>query len=1003
MNILSINKGSEIFRYKLLEKKEDIGNFFGEIYTYVQSLMSYLWDNPIVVSKLVIHSKKEDLKQNLVPLIVNNFYENILSSNYIEDHLLYIICLVLKDEIDNRITGQSDYKNFLEDTPCGILLEELIMKQDVQTYFKTLIFKMVSYLEEENSSYEINFNVKYIHNEFNKTKEVIEAEYKKTGKKHKVIASDYFRRNNEGSIDSDLSNDGNKLFTSKYIISFSKEEYTLLLSKNQENKIMNDFLSSQSQACMDNPNIFSNETLLKNVFQLEHSKEILASYQIDFTKTIKILDEFLKSLFNYLYLLPYSVKCICKIIILMIRRKFKDWKIVEQNAFISKFFFHKLFSPILENPGMRALINNFIISGVTRHNLNVISFILKQLFSGKFFVDGSSESDYTPFNWYFIDKIQDVYSFFENITQVKLPPFIEKLINNELPESFVYNYFQENPEEGFFHRSICFNFKDLCVILNNMKNLKDKIFVSEDTKYIQKSFEKLVNKSGIAMIEKIKKNIKYEMITPADSKKKKDVKSLPILNFFLFSELLTNEKYKKIFSMEQEKASFSLPELKTTQTDEENWKNNVIKIKNFLCALLNNYRVLVKTDFVEGTTNNTISILSYLKKYMKVSNFVIDGSIPSEWYVDSFLEYMKKIPPDLIANDCDFIYRELESDLNSSIKELDFESLSVILGKVKFCKRGITYYEKMKTLLIDIKLNEKVQKIIENEPIFVELEFKYNNKYKELKIKKSNKKDIRINSYDNIVLNKAIQKTYYCGTIKSFTKIFPNISKYHQIIEKNLTDMENDLKLTQNLMNYFKIINDYLMSENSSVYNLIGTREFGNISIKIYDYVMEKLYDKIFPREPDPSDYKICDQCKQFSWIEPKNFIKSKINFVFDSFLPDVIDYFKEIDTQKSPRKKLLYMSQIFQSISNVVKFSGGGSSGVDDIMPILNYSFIKAKPPHMSSNCKYMELFIGEKKNKEEGNQLAQLKGICNFVENMSIDKLYGVSQTQLNKSSMS
>ena len=1003
MNILSINKGSEIFRYKLLEKKEDIGNFFGEIYTYVQSLMSYLWDNPIVVSKLVIHSKKEDLKQNLVPLIVNNFYENILSSNYIEDHLLYIICLVLKDEIDNRITGQSDYKNFLEDTPCGILLEELIMKQDVQTYFKTLIFKMVSYLEEENSSYEINFNVKYIHNEFNKTKEVIEAEYKKTGKKHKVIASDYFRRNNEGSIDSDLSNDGNKLFTSKYIISFSKEEYTLLLSKNQENKIMNDFLSSQSQACMDNPNIFSNETLLKNVFQLEHSKEILASYQIDFTKTIKILDEFLKSLFNYLYLLPYSVKCICKIIILMIRRKFKDWKIVEQNAFISKFFFHKLFSPILENPGIRALINNFIISGVTRHNLNVISFILKQLFSGKFFVDGSSESDYTPFNWYFIDKIQDVYSFFENITQVKLPPFIEKLINNELPESFVYNYFQENPEEGFFHRSICFNFKDLCVILNNMKNLKDKIFVSEDTKYIQKSFEKLVNKSGIAMIEKIKKNIKYEMITPADSKKKKDVKSLPILNFFLFSELLTNEKYKKIFSMEQEKASFSLPELKTTQTDEENWKNNVIKIKNFLCALLNNYRVLVKTDFVEGTTNNTISILSYLKKYMKVSNFVIDGSIPSEWYVDSFLEYMKKIPPDLIANDCDFIYRELESDLNSSIKELDFESLSVILGKVKFCKRGITYYEKMKTLLIDIKLNEKVQKIIENEPIFVELEFKYNNKYKELKIKKSNKKDIRINSYDNIVLNKAIQKTYYCGTIKSFTKIFPNISKYHQIIEKNLTDMENDLKLTQNLMNYFKIINDYLMSENSSVYNLIGTREFGNISIKIYDYVMEKLYDKIFPREPDPSDYKICDQCKQFSWIEPKNFIKSKINFVFDSFLPDVIDYFKEIDTQKSPRKKLLYMSQIFQSISNVVKFSGGGSSGVDDIMPILNYSFIKAKPPHMSSNCKYMELFIGDKKNKEEGNQLAQLKGICNFVENMSIDKLYGVSQTQLNKSSMS
>ena len=529
-----------------------------------------------------------------------------------------------------------------------------------------------------------------------------------------------------------------------------------------------------------------------------------------------------------------------------------------------------------------------------------------------------------------------------------------------------------------------------------MKILKDKIFVSEDTKYIQKTFEKLVNKSGASVMEKIKKNVEYEKIMVTDAKKKKDFKSLPILNFFLFSDLLTNEKYKKIFNMEQEKASFSLPELKIIQTDEDNWKNNIIKIKNFLCTLLNNYRILVKADFVEGTTNNTISILSHLKKYMKVSNFVIDGSIPSEWYVDSLLEYLKKIPPDLIANDCDVIYNELGSALNSSIKELDFEALSVILGKVKFCKRGKTYYEKMKTLLIDIELNEKVQKIIENEPISVELNFIYNNKNKELKIEKCNRKDIQISSYDNVILEETIKKTYYCGTIKSFTKRFPNIAKYQILIEKSLTDMENDLKLTQKLTNYFNIVKDYLMSKNSSVYNLVGTKEFDNITTKIYDFVMEKLHDKIFPREPDPSDNKIESQCKEFKWIEPKHLIKSKTNFVFDSFLPDVIEYFKEIDTQKSPRKKLLYMSKIFQSISNVVKFSGGGTTGVDDIMPILNYSFIKAKPPHMSSNYKYMALFIGEKKYKEEGNQLVQLNGICNFVENMTINKLYGVDKVQ-------
>ena len=44
----------------------------------------------------------------------------------------------------------------MEDHPCGILLEQLKMKQDVQTYFKTLIFKIVEQLEEEISVYEIN-------------------------------------------------------------------------------------------------------------------------------------------------------------------------------------------------------------------------------------------------------------------------------------------------------------------------------------------------------------------------------------------------------------------------------------------------------------------------------------------------------------------------------------------------------------------------------------------------------------------------------------------------------------------------------------------------------------------------------------------------------------------------------------------------------------------------------------------------------------------------------
>ena len=957
-----------------------------------------------MMANLLIHSKKEDIKSNIAPLIMNNFYENILSSSYIEDQLLYVISLVLKNEIDNEIGNKKDYKKFLEDTPCGILLEQLKMKQDVQTYFKTLIFKIVATLEEENSSYELNFNLKNIQEEFNKTKEEIETEYKKTGKKQKIITNDFFKKSNydfESKGESDEQNKDIETFNIKYIPNFNKEEYRKIMDKTEKNKKMKDFFMSQYQTVMENPTIFSNETFLKNLFECPASKEILASYQIDFMKVIKILDSFLKSLMKYLYLLPYSVKCVCKMIILMIRKKFSDLSIVEQNAYISKFFFHKLFAPIFENPGVGALINNFIISGITQNNLKIISYIIKQLFSGKFFMDVEFESNYTPFNWYFIDKIQEVYSFFENVTQVTLPPFIEKLINNELPKSFEYNYFKENPEEGIFHRSICFSFKDLYVIVKNMKELSDIFFSNDDKSPFKITFQKLINKSNSNEFEKIKKRVEYDEIKIYDPKKKKEYKErgYPILKYFLLSELLTNQKYTKIFSIVQEKASFTLPELPSTELEEDNRKNNVIKVKNFICTLLNNYRTLVKTDFIEGSTNNTMDILKQLKRFMKISNFVIDGSIPSDWYVDSLIEYLKKIPPDLTNNDCDVLYRQIESHINGSIKDIDFEALSIVLGNVKFCKRGKIYYEKMKTLLVDIELNERVQTIVEKEPITVELEFKYNNKNKELKIEKSHKKDIQLKSLDNMMFEEETQRTYYCRTIKAFTKRFPNIARYQQIIEKNLNDMEKELKLTQKINNYFVIIKDFLMSKNSSINNLVGSEEFNNISAKIYDYVMEKLYDKIFPKEQDPLDNKIFTQCQMLSWTEPKHYIRTKTNLVFDSFLPDVINYFKEIDIQKSPRQKLIYMNKIFMSISNVVKFSGGGKMGVDEIMPILNYAFIKAKPPHMVSNCKYMELFIGEKKNREEGLQLAQLTGICEFAQKVTADKLFGINDEQFLK----
>ena len=105
------------------------------------------------------------------------------------------------------------------------------------------------------------------------------------------------------------------------------------------------------------------------------------------------------------------------------------------------------------------------------------------------------------------------------------------------------------------------------------------------------------------------------------------------------------------------------------------------------------------------------------------------------------------------------------------------------------------------------------------------------------------------------------------------------------------------------------------------------------------------------------------------------------------------------IDKEKSPRKKFLYVMDIFSSINYLLKFNGkngGDAGGVDDQIPVLNYAFVKAEPLRMYSNVKYMELFIGNKKNKMEGSRLTQLTGLSNMMINLTYKNILGVDEKE-------
>ena len=597
----------------------------------------------------------------------------------------------------------------------------------------------------------------------------------------------------------------------------------------------------------------------------------------------------------------------------------------------------------------------------------------------------------------------DVLTFFESVKKVTLPNFIEKLIKDELPKNFELDYFEENKEEVIYHRSICFTLLELDALLVTMEKNKAIIFENEKEEQglrpLRLTFEKLVGENCGKIMKKLKEKKEYEKIMTEIKNKKKDkqpeykeTEGREIVKYFLITDLITNKKYTKLFELEQEKANFQIKELKKTETEEEVNQNNIIKVKNFFCNLLYNFHTLVKTDFDQGLILDTNSILKEIKKYIKSSDFVIDGSIPSEWYASSLLEYLKKIPVELSQNDFKDLYNEMEKDINNSIKELDFEALSVCLGKAKFAKRVKINYEKTIKHILNIDLNEKVQKIIENEFIPVEIHYKYNKKEKEFFIEeKPNLKETHIDIFEE-----GTEKKNICRTIKLFTKKFPDLVKAQISYDKTLIEMDEEMKINENLQKYFNIIKKKIEKEQKD----IKEEEFKDINDKIYDYVMEKIYEKIYPIEPDPEDNLIFRKCFLLSWVEPKHFIGQKHNYIFDSFLPDVIEFFGKLDTEKSPRVKFNYMKKIFVAINDVLRFNGReGQSGVDDQMPILNYSFIKARPQHISSNYKFMNLFIGKNRNRSEGSQLTQISGICEHVMNLTYEKLNGVTKEEFDE----
>ena len=986
---------SNIINYQLIENNKD---YLKDLNLYIPKFLSYLWENPPLIAKLLIHSDVNDVRKFLAPLFCNNFYENILSPNHIEDQLLYVIYLLLEDEID-KLNDINNTSKFLNDTACGYLLNELMDKKDVKAFFKIILKEAIEIMELSHSDTNLVFEANRIEKEIVGRKKTISK--RNSTKKPNAIDMSIYDSQRQKSEDEKKQHEE---FFSKYLIDLNLQKLNELKDKYSEekNEKMKAYIEYQLNSQTEE-DIYANKQFFKLMnCNSPYTYEILMEYEKNFVIVINCINSIIDKILENLDLLPYSIKCVCKIISSLLEKKFKNISIIEKNIFISKFFLNKIFIPILINPANGALINNYIISNNTLMNLNTVSLILLQFTSLKLF-NSKDNGNFSPFNLYFLQKVDKLLEIYDNLNLVKLPNFIGKLINGEIiKDTYEYNYFNENKKELLFHRSIFLSVNHIKVLLKNIQKFKNIIF-NEKNVYFQKIISKLCDlKDNVKFLSSLcDKNEEFTLVKQQNKTKKKvEEKREKNIKYFLLTDILYNDKYKQLLSsIEKGKSFFKLEEKKISHTNKEENKDNkeiienlVIKTKNVISTILYNYRVFIETDFGDAENINTLDIFKKLKLFMKSTDFVVDETIPSEWYIELLFEYLKKLPPEYKENDYKKLYEELKNDIEKSIKQYDFEELSIMIDKKKFGRKIKAYYNNKKEILDDINLNKNVNKIIENEPINVKLYFKYKGDKKGLNIYQEDKGDKQLDFLDSFIFVDPNHKAKSCKTIELFTKNFPDLDTIASYENQSVFDIQKELGVPDKLNIFFNIIKNYLKEGNKAK----DEKSINIIFEKIYDYVMAKIYRKIYPNEENAFDLSLQKKIDIYSWIEPNNLIKNNINYNFELVLPDITRYFNSIDIEKSPRKKINNMVNIFSSINKLLTFQNQSLIGVDDQMPLLNYIFIKAKPKRIFTNIEFMELYMGDRIMKSEGNYLVQLKAIRDFTFNLAPNSLLNISEKE-------
>ena len=1058
--LLLEDKGSNISSYSV---NEDLGSSFHDASEPIKNLFFILRNNYDYITKLISLIRPGDFFTNLdninslVELLNNNFYENILIPNPEQKELLILIYKLLENEIISM--GGLNPENFLkEESFIGIFLSSFAKKQEILGYFSMILNPLILSIDDDDSNdcldmcinniikyidlsqkdkkkgisraqsieKKINLNLdldikEFLFNEIPKTKIKFKNSFELEAEKEKEDELNY-SSNDEFMTDSDkniiyLSKkrrsiiQRNKLnfgigneYNKEYKHDLNQKRLIEKIYKEKENdpEMKNVYLNLLEQINYY-PNKFTNEGLF-NILKVESEKRypLLEIYKGNFIYIRDTIEELLQSIVDKIITMPYPLRCICKIISILISKKSKSLTKYEINSFIGKFILEKCIFPILSLEN-KTFLNPRIYSQKTKTCLEIIMNILSKANSCSLY-DTYLDPEKTIFNQLILEIIPILNKFYEKIIDIQLPKMIDDLfnettkkLNNSTPkrlfnfrhkkikkdivttpsgeeknadnpqsQSPLYDYFEDNPDEILHLQSICFSVDDIFFLIDLIGRDLDSFKDLPRYNFFAKTYKKIKNQEKIL----------NELIEDDNFNLKK--------TFYVIFKDEKNSILEKLIKQKKKDSTF--------ESSEQDSELICKRVKFCIKTILKGLNLLNNKDFAylnfAQSTDKFFSALKYTLEEMGEYN-ELSNAIPLKWYSQYIYNYKKELDPEYQKEDFNKLYSEISSEETNILNELKKLSNIVITRDgmnfrcaEKILERAI--YELK--LIEESKKYNQLEKFIKNQPIEAcvsqsDESIKSLNLEKELPI---NIIELKSCPYGNSSNDKNHTHSHL-KDINDFIKLISTNSKIKLkfFIKESIIKGENKYKVSEIIGKYMELVTKKL-KENKDIFGEIKEEEIKEFSKNIENHIIRQIYKYIYPPNKSETDLKIQNYTKSLEWIQPEHLDIKKL---YVNQLKFAEKYINKINEAKSVFDKLDCIQNAYVIMNNTVKFISGKNEnfGQDELTPLFQYILIKSQPERLSTNINYIKCFLSEDDSiGKNGFYCSQMESGCNFILNI-------------------